>query len=98
MIIVTGSVVVRSDARQQAIALALAHVRRSRAEEGCLSHSVHHDTENDARLFFFEEWRDRAALAAHFALPASHAFVKSLSALAVEPPSLRVFEAAPVAL
>jgi quinol monooxygenase YgiN len=93
MIIVTGSVLVRDGAAEDAIALSLEHVRRSRLEPGCLSHAVHQDTENPQRLFFFEEWRDRDALSAHFALPASRAFAKSLGALGAEPPTLKIFEA-----
>lgn len=98
MIIVTGAAVIRESAYEQALALALAHVHQSRTEDGCLSHAVHQDTENAAKLFFFEEWRDRAALAVHFSQPASRAFVKALGGLCAEPPSLRVYEAAPAAL
>lgn len=97
MIIVTGSVVVRDGALQEALAVSLEHVRRSRLEPGCLSHAVHQDTENPRRLFFFEEWRDREALRVHFAAPASRDFVKSLSALCDAPPTLQIFEASPTA-
>lgn len=95
MIIVTGAVLVRDDALEEAIRLSLEHVRRSRLEPGCLSHAVHQDTENPRRLFFFEEWRDRDALAAHFALPASRAFAKALGALGAEPAILKMFDATP---
>ena len=78
---------------EQALALSLEHVRRSRAEAGCLAHAVHQDVENPLRLVFVEEWADQAALAAHFAVPASRAFARALGALAVEPPQLQVFEA-----
>ena len=92
MVIVTGSVVVRPDALEEAVALALEHVRRSRTEPGCLLHSVHHDVEDPNRLVFLEQWADRAALDAHFAVPASLDFVTRLSALAVEPPSMAIHE------
>ena len=42
MIIVTGSVVVKDELREQALALSLEHVRRSRAEAGCLALSLIH--------------------------------------------------------
>jgi quinol monooxygenase YgiN len=48
---------------------------------------------NPLRLVFVEEWADQAALAAHFAVPASRAFARALGALAVEPPRIQVFEA-----
>jgi quinol monooxygenase YgiN len=93
MIIVTGSLVVKEGRLTEVLALSIEHVRRSRAESGCISHAVHQDAENPARLVFVEEWVDNAALAAHFAVPASRAFAKAISELAIEAPKLRVFEA-----
>jgi quinol monooxygenase YgiN len=93
MIVVTGSLVVKEGRLADALMLSLEHVRRSREESGCISHAVHQDAENPARLVFVEEWSDNAALAAHFAVPASRAFVKTISELAVEAPKLNVFEA-----
>ena len=93
MIIVTGSVRVAPGSIDDALALSLEHVRRSRTEPGCLLHSVHRDVEDDLRLVFLEHWADRDALAAHFAVPASGEFVTALAALATEPPTLEVYEA-----
>lgn len=94
MIIVTGSVVVRPEALDEAVAVSLAHVRRSRTEPGCLLHSVHHDVEDPNRLVFLEQWTDRTALDAHFVVPASLEFVTRLSALATEPPTMEIHETA----
>ena len=96
MILVTGSIVTRADDLDQLIALCLEHVRRSRAEPGCLAHAVHRDVENPLRLVFLEQWSDRAALAAHFAVPGSRAFVAGVRELAAEQPQIRVSEAEPV--
>jgi len=84
MILVTGSVVVKDGQLDEALALSLEHVRRSRTEPGCLSHAVHRDVENPSRLVFVEEWADRAAIAAHFAVPASRAFAKALGTFAAK--------------
>lgn len=92
MIIVTGSVTVRPDAMDEAIAISLEHVHRSRDESGCLLHSVHVDVEDPNRLVFLEHWQDRDALDAHFAVPASGDFVARVGALAVAPPTLDIFE------
>ena len=46
MLIVTGSATARPETIAEMTALALEHVRRSRAEPGCLSHEVHVDAEN----------------------------------------------------
>ena len=93
MIIVTGSAVVDPDRIDDAIAACLEHVHRSRTEPGCISHAVHVDCENPRRLVFFEQWTDRAALLAHFAVPASRDFVRALQALAESATTIELYEA-----
>jgi quinol monooxygenase YgiN len=93
MIIVTGSAVGTEQTIDEMLVVSLEHVRRSRTEPGCVRHAVHRDVENPLRLVFFEEWEDVDALRRHFTLPASTTFVERLAALAVEPPTLRVYEA-----
>jgi len=93
MIVVTGSVTARQDAFEEARRLSLEHVHRSRTEPGCISHAVHVDCENPSRLVFIEQWADRAALAAHFAVPASRNFVRALSALVSSPPTIEIYDA-----
>lgn len=78
MLIVTGSLTARPDNYEAFLARAIAHVRRSRAEDGCLHHSVARDCENPFRLVFIERWRDRAALDAHFRVPEAIAFVTDI--------------------
>jgi quinol monooxygenase YgiN len=81
MILVTGSVVARADSFDEVRRLSLEHVNRSRSEPGCISHAVHVDCEDPLRLVFLEQWSDRAALLAHFAVPASRDFVRALQRL-----------------
>ena len=69
MIIVTGSVTAKEGSFDALRDACLAHVHRSRAEDGCISHAVRIDTEEPMKLVFFEEWRDMAALQAHFVTP-----------------------------
>jgi quinol monooxygenase YgiN len=96
MIIVSGSVVAKQECLDELLAFSLDHVRRSRTEPGCLSHAVSRDAENPLRLVFFEEWADRAALQAHFAVPASRGFVKVLAAFAADAPQMQLYEARPI--
>ena len=98
MIFVTGSILANADNLEEILALSLQHVRRSRTEPGCLAHAVHQDVENSLRLVFVEQWADRSALAAHFAVPESRAFAKAVRALAVEPPTLNIYEAETIQL
>jgi quinol monooxygenase YgiN len=93
MIVVTGSVTARADTFDEVRRLSLEHVHRSRNEPGCISHAVHVDCENPLRLVFFEQWTDRAALLAHFAVPASGETVRSLQSLAAAATSLELYDA-----
>src|SRR5712671_1597762 len=96
MIVVTGSVTARPETFDEVRRLSLEHVHRSRQEPGCISHAVHVDCENPLRLVFFEQWADRAALAAHFAVPASRDFVHALKPLAASSTTIEIYDATPV--
>ena len=98
MIVVIASIVARPKSFDELLALCLAHVRRSRTEPGCRSHAVYRDTENPARLVFVEEWDDRAALAAHFAVEGSRAFVKAAGPLSIGEAVLNVYEAGAISV
>lgn len=94
MIIVTGTAVAASDDALPALmAASLEHVQRSRTEPGCLSHAVHQDVENPRRLVFLERWADLDALRAHFAVPASGAFVTAVRRLTTEAPTMEIYSA-----
>ena len=93
MILVTGSVAAREDTLDDVRKLSLEHVHRSRLEPGCISHAVHVDCENPLRLVFIEQWADRAALLAHFAVPASRAFVRALQPLAAGATTIELYDA-----
>jgi quinol monooxygenase YgiN len=93
MVLVIGSVRIQEGSVADALRLSLAHVRRSRAEPGCVSHAVHRDAEDVQRLVFVEEWSDQAALQQHFKLPDSRGFAAALSAVAAEAPRMAIYEA-----
>lgn len=93
VLIVTGSIRVRPEELERAVELSLEHVRRSRAEPGCLLHSVHRDVEEPLRLVFLEHWSDASALRTHFDVPASGAFVRALSRLTDNPPEMVIYDA-----
>ena len=98
MIIITGHIILTPEHRERMIALGAEHSARSRGEPGCLAHDcliprLRSGQSDDERLVFVEEWADLAAVQAHFAVPASGAFVREMRALAPEPPVMRIFEA-----
>ena len=96
MILVHGSIIAKADSYEEVLALSQEHVRRSRLEPGCIEHAVHRDIENPLRLIFVEQWESQAALWAHFRVPESRAFAKTLAPLAEEPPAILMYEAVPL--
>jgi quinol monooxygenase YgiN len=95
MILVTGSVQARPEHLAEVLALGVEHVRRSRAEPGCLLHTVHQDVEDPNRVVFVEHWQDADALRTHFAVPASGDFVTALAALSDGNPTIDIYDATP---
>lgn len=69
MIVITGRVTAKPGGFALLKAEGLAHSARSRAEDGCLSHRCYVDAADADTLFFYEEWRDMAAVEAHFRHP-----------------------------
>jgi len=92
MIIITGSMLARPDSIAEATQLGIEHSRRSRAESGCLAHNLHVDVENPLRLMFYEEWQDRAAVRAHFAVPDSVEFVRRYRKLADSRVPMKIYD------
>jgi quinol monooxygenase YgiN len=93
MIIITATISTTSANREDIIALCSEHSARSRKEPGCISHHVHADCDDPARLFYYEEWEDEAAVVAHFHVPESGEFVKRLTLLVGERPEMRMYRA-----
>jgi quinol monooxygenase YgiN len=91
MIIVTGSLTAAEGQFEALRQAGLEHSRRSREEPGCIRHNAYVDAEDPQRLFFYEEWADRAALDAHFKVPASNQFMKTARALAVKSHGPHIF-------
>jgi len=98
MIIVTGGAKVRPEGLDEALSLAREHSARSRLEPGCIRHEPGVSADDPLRISFFELWADEAALKAHFAVPASGAFVKRLRELADGPTSIEIYSASPLQL
>ena len=90
MLVVTGAVTARPDTFAALREAALAHTIRSRAEPGCLMHSVHVDCEDPLTLFFYEEWADRPSLDTHFAQEGSHRFMAAVRELAARSARVRI--------
>ena len=92
MIIITGSIVARPETFDHLRKASLAHVARSRTEDGCDLHSVHVDVENPLRLVFIEHWRDRAAVLKHFEDSDARTFVAEARRLSATAPQIELYE------
>jgi quinol monooxygenase YgiN len=92
MIVVLGSIIAKPETFAQLRQLAIAHVERSRREPGCIAHAVAVDCHNALKLTFTEKWADRAALMAHFKVPASIELVVTARKLAAEPPTIEIYD------
>jgi quinol monooxygenase YgiN len=92
MILITGSILATAATVEEARSLSLAHVRRSRGEDGCLHHAVHVDAENPLRLVFVEHWRDKATVLKHFVDPGARDFAAAVRKLGCET-TIEIFEA-----
>lgn len=93
MILVIGHVITSPETAAEITRLCTEHSARSRSEPGCLAHNVHVDCEDPSRLVFVEQWVDKAALKAHFAVAESNAFVKAIRALSPERTHMTVYSA-----
>ena len=95
MIIVTGRIQARAGSLDELRTAAIAHVRRSRIEPGCISHDVAVDCEDPLTLVFFECWSDRATLETHFRAPGSAEFVAAVRRLASASAGPELYDASP---
>lgn len=94
MLVVAGRIAVKPERREDAVRLALEVAAATRAEPGCLSYRFHADLEDPGAFFIFEEWRDQAALDAHFATPHMATFLEHVAGLIAAPPAITRYEVA----
>jgi quinol monooxygenase YgiN len=66
MILVAGTVRIKSVTRAEAIKLAVWMQHETRAEPGCLEYRFAEDLENPDTIHVFERWENLSALQAHF--------------------------------
>ena len=97
MIVVAGSVRIRPERRDEAVRVAVAMAKATRAEPGCRHYSFYADLEAPDTFFLFEEWDSEEALARHFDTPHMAEFQKKLPGLLAGPLDIRRYTVAPAA-
>jgi quinol monooxygenase YgiN len=66
MIIIAGTVDVKPEARDEALAATCQLMADTRSQDGCIDYVWSADGAVPGRIYVFERWRDRDSLAAHF--------------------------------
>lgn len=81
MIVVAGTVRIRPEQRAEAVRVALAMERATRAEPGCIAYRFSSALDDPDTFLICEEWESEDALAAHFASDHMRVFQQHLPAL-----------------
>ncbi|GMV61921.1 MAG: hypothetical protein AMXMBFR74_10900 [Parvibaculum sp.] len=90
MIVITGAARVAEANRAEFEKVAERQVRLSREEPGNVSYGYYEDRMEPGRYFFYEEWRDRAAVDFHFAQTYCHEFMEATRRLAEMEPEIAI--------
>ena len=78
MIIVHGSIPIRPERRDQALALAKQMAAASRSEKGCMSYEFYVGLADPDTLMLFQEWESMEALMGHFETDHMDVFLQQL--------------------
>ena len=93
MLIIMGTVKLAPDRLDAAKPPMRRMVDASRAEPGCIAYAYAQDLLDPATIHVAEQWRDRAAVAEHFATPHMAEWRGVMGDLGLTGRDLRVFEA-----
>ena len=63
---IIGMVVAKPEARDELMAMLTAQVAPTRVEPGCMNYDFHVDAQDSCVFMFYENWRSKADLDAHF--------------------------------
>ena len=88
MIVITGQARVKPEHRETMLSIGREQVRNSRAEAGCVSYRFFENTMEPNAFFFYEEWKDQAAVDFHFKQPYCLAFIAKAREIAIEEPKI----------
>jgi quinol monooxygenase YgiN len=91
-LVIAASVEIQPDKADQFRQFAEGLVSSSRAETGNISYTMYEDVKEKNKFFFFEEWKDQAAVDTHFAAPHFKDFGALLNEIGVKPPTVKIME------
>lgn len=91
--LIGAQVKIKADQVDAFIAAAKPMLAASRAEPGCISYTLYQDPYDRTSFFFFEEWKDQAAIDFHFATPHFKAFGDQIKDLVDGAPAITIYDA-----
>ena len=94
MIVVVGRVRTDSSKREDLVRIGTAVAAASREEEGCIAYRLYEAADAPNEFVFVEEWRDDAALKAHFRTGHIAEFMAAIPGAIVGAPDVKFHEIA----
>ena len=92
MIVITGEIELHPEDVWPATYHVARMIEASEKEDGCITYRFYADIRNPRRFRVYEEWRDEAALAAHFKTAHMAEFQKQLKTFRILERSIKKFE------
>ena len=90
MITITGTAIISEANRMAFLEIGVRQVTNSRREPGCISYALYEDAMVPGHFFFYEEWKDQAAIDFHFKQPYCIDFITKVRALTSAPPEIKI--------
>jgi quinol monooxygenase YgiN len=92
MHVIAGKFRVKSERREDVIALARSLFEASRAEPGNISYNFYEDKANKDCFLFFEEWKSQEAIDSHFQTPYFKGFMEKCPQMIAGDPEIKIYE------
>ena len=86
---IIGTVIAKPSRREELARILAAQVAPTRREAGCINYDYHVDANDPCTFVFYENWRSKADLDAHLAMPHLQPLFGRLGELLAEPVDIR---------
>lgn len=86
---IIGTVVAKPATREELLGILTDQIAPTRLESGCINYDFHVDANDPCCFVFYENWRSKADLDAHLAMPHLQPLFSRLEELLAEPVDIR---------
>jgi len=91
---ITARVFIKPGFEEEFITSAQWIIDNTRKEEGCLEYTLYQDPYNKSNFFFFEKYRDQAAIDFHFAATYFKEFGDKVAGITSQPTEIKIIDIA----